>query len=108
MEDKKIDDDPDEQSRLLARRLESDGYEVIAAAGEAGGSLPTLDQARTAFTRAYLRRVLELAGGNISQAARLAGRNRTDLYKLLHRYGIRPAEYKVRAGQPTADASAAH
>jgi DNA-binding NtrC family response regulator len=108
MEDKKIDDEHDEQSGLLARRLESDGYEVIAAAGDAGGSLPTLDLARTAFTRAYLRRVLELAGGNISQAARLAGSNRTDLDKLLHRYGIRPAEYKVLAGPSAGEVPAAH
>ncbi len=64
------------------------------ATGAAGASPPPFDEARADFTRTYLRQVLELAGGNISRAARLAGRNRTDLYKLMHRHGISPAEFK--------------
>jgi len=73
---------------------------VISAAlvrrslGESGSGLPSFDEARAEFTRGYLRQVLELSGGNISRAARLAGRNRTDLYKLLHRHGISPGEFK--------------
>lgn len=63
-------------------------------------NLLPLDEARTEFTRAYLRRVLTLTGGNVSQAARLAGRNRTDLYKLLRRTGISPADFKGGAGPP--------
>lgn len=61
-------------------------------------NLLPLSEARIAFTRAYLRRVLTLTGGNVSQAARLAGRNRTDLYKLLRRTGLSPAEFK--GGEP--------
>ena len=67
-----------------------------AQAGGNGGGLPSFDEARAEFARSYLRQVLELAGGNISQAARLAGRNRTDLYKLLHRYGIKPRAFRDR------------
>jgi two-component system response regulator GlrR len=62
--------------------------------GEQPSALPSLDQARNEFTRNYLRQLLELANGNISRAARLAGRNRTDFYKLMGRHGIDPAEFK--------------
>ncbi len=61
--------------------------------------LPSFDEARAEFTRSYLRQVLTLTGGNISRAARLAGRNRTDLYKLLHRHGMSPGEFKRHAGR---------
>jgi two-component system response regulator GlrR len=52
------------------------------------------DEARIQFTREYLRRLLTLTRGNVSRAARLAGRNRTDLYKLLRRTGVSLAEFK--------------
>ena len=67
---------------------------VISAAlvrqslGEQGQGLLTFDQARLQFARGYLRQLMELASGNITRAARLAGRNRTDFYKLLSRYGV--------------------
>jgi two-component system response regulator GlrR len=34
--------------------------------------------------------------GNVSQAARLAKRNRTDFYKLLSRYDLNPDSFKSR------------
>lgn len=64
--------------------------------GGQSSSMSSYDQARTEFTRGYLRQLLELSGGNISRAARLAGRNRTDLYKLLSRYNIDAKVYKNR------------
>jgi two-component system response regulator GlrR len=45
--------------------------------------LPSFDEARDEFTRSYLSQILQITGGNVSQAARLAKRNRTDFYKLL-------------------------
>ena len=69
------------------------------ALGEQDSALPSFDEARTEFTRNYLRQLLELADGNISRAARLAERNRTDFYKLLSRYGVDPAAFKERAHQ---------
>jgi two-component system response regulator GlrR len=38
--------------------------------------------------------LLQISEGNVSQAARLAKRNRTDFYKLLSRHGIEPDEFK--------------
>lgn len=57
------------------------------SAGE-GPPLPTLRDARDAFERAYLEACLVRTGGNVAQAAKLAGRNRTDLYDLLRRHRL--------------------
>ena len=83
-----------EQNVALSPGRVISGALVRRSLGEAGGGLPSFDEARAEFMRNYLRQVLELSGGNISRAARLAGRNRTDLYKLLHRHGINPGEFK--------------
>lgn len=55
---------------------------------------PTFAQARDDFTRAYLTQLLQITGGNISQASRMAERNRTEFYKLLARFGLNPALFK--------------
>lgn len=58
--------------------------------------LPSFAEARAEFTRGYLAQVLQITGGNVSQAARLAKRNRTDFYKLLGRYLLLPGDFKIR------------
>jgi len=62
-----------------------------------GGSptrLPSFDEARDEFTRNYLSQILQITAGNVSQAARLAKRNRTDFYKLLSRHQLLPDDFK--------------
>jgi two-component system response regulator GlrR len=61
-----------------------------------GGStrLPSFDEARDEFTRSYLSQILQITTGNVSQAARLAKRNRTDFYKLLSRHQLLPDDFK--------------
>jgi two-component system response regulator GlrR len=64
-----------------------------------GGSpsrLPSFDEARDEFTRSYLAQLLQITAGNVSQAARLAKRNRTDFYKLLSRHQLVPDDFKAR------------
>ena len=56
----------------------------------------TFDAARDEFMRNYLVQLLQITRGNVTQAARLAGRNRTDFYKLLARHGLQSEEYKLR------------
>ena len=58
--------------------------------------LSTFDQARDEFMRNYLVQLLQITRGNVTQAAKLAGRNRTDFYKLLARYGLQSEEFKSR------------
>jgi two-component system response regulator GlrR len=56
----------------------------------------TFDQARDEFMRNYLVQLLQITRGNVTQAAKLAGRNRTDFYKLLARYELQSEEFKIR------------
>jgi two-component system response regulator GlrR len=66
------------------------------ALGGGPSKLPSFDEARDEFTRNYLAQILQITGGNVSQAARLAKRNRTDFYKLLGRHQLAPDEFKPR------------
>jgi two-component system response regulator GlrR len=70
---------------------------VQQSLGGAGGRLPSFDEARDEFTRSYLSQILQITGGNVSQAARLAKRNRTDFYKLLGRHQLTPEDFKARS-----------
>jgi len=56
--------------------------------------LPSFAEARDEFTRNYLSQILQITGGNVSRAARLAKRNRTDFYKLLARHRLNPDSFK--------------
>jgi two-component system response regulator GlrR len=69
---------------------------VQSAMGVGPARLPSFDEARDEFTRNYLSQILQITGGNVSQAARLARRNRTDFYKLLARHALSPDEFKQR------------
>ncbi|HEY9146027.1 MAG TPA: sigma 54-interacting transcriptional regulator [Thiobacillus sp.] len=55
-----------------------------------------LAEARTAFERDYLITLLKLTRGQVSEVARLAGRNRTEVYRLLQRHDLTPALFKDR------------
>lgn len=55
---------------------------------------PSLEQARRRFERDHLVGLLRAAEGNVSRAARLAGRNRTEFYRLLQRHPPTPDPFK--------------
>jgi two-component system response regulator GlrR len=50
--------------------------------------------AKREFEAGYIRRLLQLTSGNITQAAELAGKARKDFYALLSRNGIEPRQYR--------------
>ncbi|WP_353982246.1 two-component system response regulator GlrR [Salinicola endophyticus] len=60
-------------------------------------ALPSFSEARAGFERSYLIKVLKITEGNVTQAARIAGRNRTDFYKLLARHELDPGAFKPTA-----------
>ncbi len=67
---------------------------VQRAVGEAADELASFDEARARFEREYLTQILKIAAGNVSRAARLAKRNRSDFYTLLARHALDPATFK--------------
>ncbi len=69
-------------------------------------ALVPLDEARRAFERDYLVRILKITAGNVTRAARLAGRNRTEFYRLLERYSLAPSMFKASARSDRANAGA--
>jgi two-component system response regulator GlrR len=56
--------------------------------------LLSLAEARNRFDREYLIKLLQITDGNVTQAARLADRNRSDLYKLLRRHKLDPEVFR--------------
>jgi len=69
---------------LVQRALRTPSVEVL-----------TYAEARQRFEREYLTQVLKLTGGNVTDAARLADRNRTEFYRLLQRHTLTPAMFRL-------------
>ncbi|MDI1260144.1 sigma 54-interacting transcriptional regulator [Aquabacterium sp.] len=61
----------------------------------------TFTEARLRFEREYLVDLLKLTDGSVADAARLAGRNRTEFYRLLQKHGLTPGVF--RADGPVAE-----
>ena len=72
---------------------------LVQKALRSGGvqQLPSLNDARDQFERDYLIKLLQISDGNVSQAARLAQRNRTDFYKLLNKHEIDLEQFKDKS-----------
>jgi two-component system, NtrC family, response regulator GlrR len=64
--------------------------------------LVSFETARKSFERDYLVRILKLTAGNAAQAAQMAGRNRTEFYKLLQRHNLEPGMFKESVAKASA------
>ncbi|MBW2143459.1 MAG: sigma-54-dependent Fis family transcriptional regulator [Deltaproteobacteria bacterium] len=60
--------------------------------------LSTLKSAKENFEKNYLMQLIELTQGNVSQAAKLAGKYRADLYELLKKHDLNPADFRESRG----------
>jgi two-component system response regulator GlrR len=69
---------------------------VARALRDKPAEIQPLAEARAAFERDYLVSLLKLTRGQASEVARLAGRNRTEVYRLLQRHGLDPALFRSR------------
>lgn len=70
-------------STLVQKALKQPSNEILSYA-----------RAKERFERDYLVHLLQLTGGKVSHAARLANRNRTEFYRLLGRNNIDPRLFK--------------
>jgi two-component system, NtrC family, response regulator GlrR len=67
---------------------------VESTLGAKIAKLPSLSEARDEFMRGYLIQLLAATNGNVTQASKLAQRNRTDFHKLLARHDIDSSAFK--------------
>ena len=72
---------------LVQRALRDKSREIMAFA-----------DARSQFERDYLIQLLQITNGNVTHAARIAKRNRTEFYKLLNKHHLQPAQFKEARG----------
>ena len=66
---------------------------IRALRGKTSG-LPPLAEAQQEFEQEYLIRLLQMTEGNVTRAAKLAKRNRTEFYKLLNKHHLEAAAFR--------------
>lgn len=75
-------------SRVISLQLVED------AVRHQGSTILPLTEAKRQFEKEYVEQLLRTTSGNMTLAAKLAQRNRSDFYKILKRHGIDPDRYK--------------
>lgn len=83
-----------EQSVALSTDSLINASLVSSALREKSSQLPSFQEARDQFERDYLASLLKMTAGNVSQAARIAQRNRTEFYKLLNRHHLNAEAFR--------------
>ncbi len=66
---------------------------IRALRGKTTG-LPPLAEAQQEFEQEYLIRLLQITEGNVTRAAKIAKRNRTEFYKLLNKHHLEAAVFR--------------
>ena len=81
---------------LQAKTTPADRWKKFGCAKPSAGveGVSPLRDARDAFEKDYLIQVLSLTEGNVSQAAKLAGKYRADFYDLLKKHELKAEEFK--------------
>jgi len=83
-----------EQSVALSTEpIISDGL-VKHALKDDSTIFPSFAQARDQFERDYLSKLLKITAGNVSQAAKIAQRNRTEFYKLINKHHLEAKSFR--------------
>ncbi|MFT5708055.1 MAG: two-component system response regulator GlrR [Oceanospirillaceae bacterium] len=80
----------DSNSPVISEKL------VAGIISDDNSAMLSFNQARANFERDYLIKVLQVTEGNVTHAARIAERNRTDFYKLLNKHELSPADFKKK------------
>jgi two-component system response regulator GlrR len=85
-----------EQIRAAVRLARGDelGPEDLLLVPESSDEISSFREAKRAFEREYVTRVLRLCDGNISRAARIARKDRKDFYDVMRRNAINPSDFR--------------
>jgi two-component system response regulator GlrR len=77
-----------------AARIGDAALEERLGHADADAPFPTMREVREGTDRAYLVAVLKRTHGNVTLAAKIAGRTRSDFYELMRRHSIVPSTFK--------------
>ena len=67
---------------------------VICQSRKDGSTFRSFKESKQDFERSYLIDLMKISRGNVSHAAKLAGKYRADLYALLEKYDLNPLEFR--------------
>ncbi|MBI2220331.1 MAG: sigma-54-dependent Fis family transcriptional regulator [Acidobacteria bacterium] len=93
-----------ESNQVMPSDLPSSLTDFRSGGALSGEFRSAKQQAIAEFETAYLQRLMEVSGGNVSRAAARAGLKRTVLHRLLARHGLRPQDFRG-GGPPPGDAA---
>ena len=65
-------------------------------------SIKTYKHAKDAFEKQYIKNLIKYTNGNVSKAAKLAGKYRADLYDIFKKHDLDPSKYRERSA-PTCE-----
>jgi two-component system, NtrC family, response regulator GlrR len=86
----RLPEEPGSEPPEASRPVQSIAGSLLSPAAK----LPPLREAREAFDRDYLTEALRRVSGNVSAAAKMSGRNRTDFHDLLRRHEIDADDFR--------------
>ncbi|MGZ6248711.1 MAG: sigma 54-interacting transcriptional regulator, partial [Syntrophales bacterium] len=72
----------------------SEDLVVICQSKKDGSTFRSFKESKQDFERSYLIELMTISRGNVSQAAKLAGKYRADLYALLEKYNVDPLGFR--------------
>ena len=68
--------------------IESVYFQEDTGVSESYTGIKPYREAKEEFERNYLKKLLEISGGNVSKASRLSGKTRAEIYRLMKKYGL--------------------
>jgi len=90
--------EPGPQIRIASVEIVSDQHEATKTSKQPVlGFKAAKAQAVAIFEKSYLTILLQNSGGNLSLASRWASKDRSDLSKLMRKYGLQRREFETRA-----------
>ncbi len=72
----------------------SEDLVLICQSRKDGSTFRSFKESKQDFERSYLIELMKITRGNVSHAAKLAGKYRADLYALLEKYNLNPLEFR--------------
>jgi two-component system response regulator GlrR len=93
------------QAMVLTRNNVITAEDLFFHIPVASNKFQSFKEAKREFEKEYISQVLRICQGNISQAARLARKDRKDFYDVMKKYGIQPETYRKQAQQSSNNSS---